>query len=472
MKKVGKSMKCYKCGAVLAKGDKCPKCGSDVSLYKKALMASDKYYNLGLAKAKIRDLTGAEESLKLSVAVNKNNINARNLLGLVYCEKGNIVEALSQWVISRNIQGENNPAAGYIKRVQSNQNKFDMVMNTIKKYNLSLKYAKDGNLDMALIQLKKVVYQNPGLIDAQLLLALIYIKNKEFARARKCLNAVIKIDRSNVLANLYMQDIEEELHSKKKDGQESAFLPKKKEKASANAPLSGNDVILPRSSYREPGNGAITIVNILVGVVIGAAMIWFLIIPAKYKGIVAEYNKTIADYSEQLSSGNADLTTLNNELERVKKEKAELEEKLSGLSKETGVSEQLTAVVKAANLYIANDRIGAAEALVNVEVSELPASEAKSLYNTIAADVMAAAANDFYSRGMSAYNSKNYEDSADLLVKAYKCDNSKDNFVYYAAKSYEALNNTEDAKKYYQTIIDEFSSSSYIKEAQAYVGLH
>ena len=61
-----------------------------------------------------RDLTGAAESLKTSVMIHKNNIEARNLLGLVYCEMGEVVEALSQWVISKNLQPDNNPAGSYI----------------------------------------------------------------------------------------------------------------------------------------------------------------------------------------------------------------------------------------------------------------------------------------------------------------------------------------------------------------------
>ena len=103
-------MRCYKCGATLTASDRCPQCKADVSVYKRAAKASNAYYNLGLAKAKVRDLTGAAESLKTSVMIHKNNIEARNLLGLVYCEMGEVVEALSQWVISKNLQPDNNPA--------------------------------------------------------------------------------------------------------------------------------------------------------------------------------------------------------------------------------------------------------------------------------------------------------------------------------------------------------------------------
>ena len=67
-------MRCFKCNEVLTKESHCPNCGIDVSMYKKAVMASNAYYNLGLSKAKVRDLSGAVESLKMSITINKKNI--------------------------------------------------------------------------------------------------------------------------------------------------------------------------------------------------------------------------------------------------------------------------------------------------------------------------------------------------------------------------------------------------------------
>ena len=134
-------MRCYKCGCVLSANDTCAKCGTDVSIYKKTARVSDIYYNKGLEKARVRDLSGAIETLKVSLMINKYNINARNLLGLIYCEMGEVVEALSQWVMSKNLAPDDNVAESYIKKIQSNQNKFESVTNAIKKYNVSLQYA-------------------------------------------------------------------------------------------------------------------------------------------------------------------------------------------------------------------------------------------------------------------------------------------------------------------------------------------
>ena len=96
-------MNCMNCGAFLADKDLdyCPHCGCNVLIQKKVEYLSKLYYNQGLEKASIRDLSGAVNCLKQSLTFNKRNIQARNLLGLVYFETGEVVAALSEWVISR-----------------------------------------------------------------------------------------------------------------------------------------------------------------------------------------------------------------------------------------------------------------------------------------------------------------------------------------------------------------------------------
>lgn len=72
-------MKCYNCGCNLSEKNFCTGCGVDVTLYKKIIYMSNRYYNDGLEKANVRDLSGAIISLKQSLKLNKNNMNARNL---------------------------------------------------------------------------------------------------------------------------------------------------------------------------------------------------------------------------------------------------------------------------------------------------------------------------------------------------------------------------------------------------------
>ena len=59
-------------------------CGMDLTVFRMAYLRSNLYYNRGLEKANIRDLSGAVIMLKKSLEMNKYNTNSRNLLGLVY----------------------------------------------------------------------------------------------------------------------------------------------------------------------------------------------------------------------------------------------------------------------------------------------------------------------------------------------------------------------------------------------------
>ena len=461
-------MRCYECGAELNSSDICPKCGADVSYYKKAKLASIQFYNLGLARAEKRELTSAIESLKLAVILDRDNIDAHNLLGLVYHEVGDIVSALSEWVISNNIVKDKNIAGKYIKEVQDNPGRFEEIANSVKNYNISLKYAKEKNFDLANIQLKKVIDKNPKLLRAYELLALIYMRNKEYVRAKKLLIAVQKIDRSNPLAQKYLNEIDFRTQKKKK----KEVREEEKMAVLDNKPLSGNDVIIPKSTYREPSNGAITIINVLVGVLIGAALVWFLIIPAKNRGNSEEYNSSIQQYSEKLASSNSELENLEGELKEVKADRDSLNEKIKQLSSDSGSNKLLISLIKSADLFIANDPNAAAEALIDIDVSQLPGDDAKKLYNTISGAVSLNAANSFYDQGMAAFYTGDFAMAIENLNKAYKLDKTKVDAVYNIAKSYVALQDTDNAKKFYKIITDEFKESAYVAEAQNFLDSH
>ena len=71
-------MNCMICQAQLNTSPYCPKCGCNVTAQKKAVALSNLYYNQGLEKAQIRDLSGAITCLKRSLKMNKCNIQARN----------------------------------------------------------------------------------------------------------------------------------------------------------------------------------------------------------------------------------------------------------------------------------------------------------------------------------------------------------------------------------------------------------
>lgn len=455
-------MRCYKCNSVLSDEDYCLKCGADVSVYKIVVKASNSYYNQGLEKARVRDLTGAVIALKTSLSLNKKNIKARNLLGLVYYEMGELAMALSEWVISLNLKQDRNVAEVYIRKVKSNPNKLELINQAAKRYNIALAKAKEGGDDVALIQLKKVAATYPKFIRANLLLALIYMKRNEDERALKVLHRVLKIDRNNTLALKYIDEINGTSQTQPADGNEEYYRNSKRK------PLSGNDVILPRNSYKEPSSGVFTVVYILLGVVIGAALIWFLIVPAKLQSSQHENNDTIKKYSEQLSGYSVEITTLEKQNEELTSQLDAANKELEQYKGDSGETALYAKLVEAVSEYLANDVDKAALALADIDVTQLPTQTAKDLYTTLE-DKCNGGARTFYMAGLNAYNQKNYVDAAKYLEKAYELDNKSVETPYYLAMSYFELNDLENAQKYVDVVNSKFGDTTFAKQLKEYV---
>lgn len=303
-------MNCMNCGAFLTDMDLdyCTQCGCNVLIQKKVDYLSKYYYNLGLEKATIRDLSGAITCLRQSLTYNKSNIQARNLLGLVYFETGEVVAALSEWVISKNLQSSRNLASEYIDKLQANSNKLSAINETIKKYNHALALCREGHEDMAAIQLRKILSQNSKLIKGYHLLALILMKDQEWNKARRILKKAARIDKTNTTTLRFLKEIDEQtgvttkLEHKKRRG--LLQLTSSKENREE---LEGEFTVAQTATYRDHSRASL-FVTLLAGIAAGAAAFWLLAVPAIKQGIYQEANQQIVKYSESLASQGAELS--------------------------------------------------------------------------------------------------------------------------------------------------------------------
>ena len=310
-------MNCVNCGTYLTDPDLeyCPRCGCNVLIQKKVDYLSKYYYNQGLEKATIRDLSGAITCLKQSLTYNKANIDARNLLGLVYFETGEVVAALSEWVISKNLRPNKNLASEYINKLQANPNKLEAINETIRKYNHALALCREGHEDMAAIQLKKILAQNSKLIKGYHLLALIWIKDKEWNKARRILKKAARIDKTNTTTLRFLKEIDEQTGvTTRLDRQEKGFFfggtgGKKQEEEEEGS------LVVRQPMYKERSRIPLFFM-LLMGFAAGAAALWFLAVPAIRQGIYREANQQLVQYSEALASQGAELTRAQGEAQQ------------------------------------------------------------------------------------------------------------------------------------------------------------
>ena len=373
-------MNCMNCGAFLTDMDLdyCPNCGYNVLIQKKVDYLSKIFYNQGLEKASIRDLSGAIACLKQSLMYDKRNIRARNLLGLVYFETGEVVSALSEWVISKNLQPTRNLASEYINKLQANPNKLAAINETIKKYNHALMLCREGHEDMAAIQLRKILTQNSKLIKGYHLLALIQMKNGEWNKARRILKKAARIDKTNTTTLRFLREVDEQTGVTTRLEKKKKGLFRSGTKENPDTDILGSERVAQPTVYREHSKVSVFFI-LMAGIAAGAVAFWLLAVPAIRQGIQQEANQQIVQYSESLASQGAELTKAQGE---AKESGDTVESVTQELTTEQAKSESYQALLQAYTYYQQQNLDEAAVEIQKVHVDVLTDSM-KSVYTTI-----------------------------------------------------------------------------------------
>ena len=458
-------MNCPKCGTPLENTSRCPKCEYEEPTMKRIIRASNYHYNVGLSKAKIRDLSGAITSLQMSLKYNKRNTNARNLLGLVYFQMGETVSALGEWVISVHFQSKGNVARNYIKKVQNNQGQLQVINNTIQNYNLALKYLEEGNGDLAIIELKKVVNLNPNYIRAYQLLGLLYIQHKQYSAAKKILSRALKLDRNNITTVRYMNELVGYSRQKRKGGDVE------REKAAYVQIKDPNPIVIERTagSYTDFNTSTLSFVNILIGIIIGAAVVGLLLVPSIQKTKASEYNQAVVEYSSQISERNKEITSLQNQVDTLTDENDKLKNNMDSVGSQADSEQNDKRLIQAMKSYLDNDFVTAGTVLADVDKTLLDGQEAQDVYDFLLTKTRDTVVNQLYAEAYEYYDQKDYMNAVTYFRKVLNLNPDSVEAWYNMGRAYQYLTDFEQARNCYNTIINNYGDSDYADDARTYL---
>lgn len=333
---------CPHCGAQVRKNGYCSECYLPLSMLKKAQNTSNYYYNIGYDRASARDLSGAIESLLQALRYNKRNVPARNLLGLIYYEMGEAVQAMSEWVMSINYQQENNLATKYLKELKKDPVRLESVDQLARKFNMAIQYAHSEDYDLSILQLKSALSDNPHFVKGYLLLALLYIGTDNYEKARVTLRRVLKIDKANSLAVHYLRemgDTEENIIEMRKqnvdnDGlldddyleeivvTEDGRAPKKIEKKNLFQEIKAkkDTSVVRTGQFGQVSLAKYSGLYMLLGLAFGVLLFSFFILPGQKKKLRVENEQLIKTYSEELAGKNSTINSLSAEVDSLTKQ--------------------------------------------------------------------------------------------------------------------------------------------------------
>lgn len=469
-------MVCYKCGCRLSEHDFCTACGADVALYKKILSASNRLYNDGLEKASVRDLSGAIISLRQSLKYNKNNVDARNLLGLVYFEMGEAVAALKEWVISANIRSKKNIATDYIEMIQANQARLSSINETIKKYNQALMYCNQDSADLAVIQLKKVLANSPKYVRAHQLLALLYINSEEWEKAQRELIKCSHVDANNTTTLRYQKEVERMLMPE--TAPQSKGSAKKKVSGNSVRYQSGNEIIIQPTNVKE-SKGIGSLLNLGIGVIIGVAIACFLILPGQIQSARADIDEQLRTVSENSDAKTATIDELEQKVQKLEDENTQLKEEVSSYQVNDDTLKATDNLMMAVSAYLANpddlDEVAVHLEALDEEIqgdeedSSYKTESYMALYNGFVDTVRPRLVEYYYNTGYENYRARNFEDAIPDLARAYQYDETNVNALFFLGISYYRTEDYDNAKETFAKVIDNFPGTNSASQSTTYL---
>ena len=419
------------------------------------------YYNQGLALARQRDLTGAAAALKKTLRFDKFQTDARNLLGLIYLEIGEAGSALCQWVISLNLQEQDNLAEEYLQRVQGSGGYLETADQAAKKYNQALVYAQNENEDLAVLLLMRMLDDFPNYVKAQELLALLYIRHEDYIKAGRCLYQVLKVDCYNPTAQRYM--------AVAKHNTGKAEVEKRKLKnAFSHRQMQDDDIIIP-PSYKE-NTGWQSVMNILVGLILGVAVVYFLIMPAKQEAMNALHNKEQLANLEQINQKSLEIDSLMQQLEDAKKAQEAAEGSLEAMEADSGgVISQYQNMVKLLEAYRAEDAKTAAVLYTSMDMSVLTDGVLNQTVAWIQQDMSENGWKTLLSMGdeaMSQESGAGASQAIDYYNRSLQIHPGNAEVIYKLGLAYEAAGDKDKANEYFGEIIMNYPDSEFMEDSK------
>lgn len=432
---------------------------------KKIIRQSNAWYNDGLSKARIRDLSGAVQSLRRSLQYNRDNITARNLLGLVYYGRGEVVEALIEWIISKNLRPRDNIANGYIRSIQNSARELEVINQAVRRYNQCLASCRQ-NEDMAIIQLKKVTASHPTFLKAHQLLALLYLHTKQNAKARQTLAAARKLDTTNETTLRYMHELSQ-VRGKKAKKQENKGTKKKKKKKEAIEYSLGNETIIqPAHRMVKEIAGRFTLMNIVLGAAIGAAIVWYLIVPAVDESKTDKRNKETIEYSQRINAMEAQISALTRTLDGYRADSADSEEAVQTAAVTADSYENLMLALEQYNSgNYSEDMV--ADTLLKINRASL-GEGGQTEFDSLTEGVYPAACSTKYDSGVASLNVANYETAIESLMQVVRMNESYDDGGALLALGNAYLENgdSEAATTYFKRVNELFPDGDNGAEAR------
>lgn len=429
------------------------------SIYERELrQISNRFYNIAIDKAKNRDLFGATLLLKRALSFNAKNINARNLLALIFYEEGAITEAIVQWLISRDLyKNELNPANEYLKRVQEDDDT-EKFFQSVRVYNQAIDDIAADRKDLAMVKLSKASELNKNNVKAMFLLSILYILINDHIKAGSYLLRCQKIDKGNKELNEHMDYV-------LKNTKKSEVKEKRIEKVYSFKKLEADDAILPRKYIKLSENQKV--IFILIGIILGALSYALLISPnANGNSSLASENQVIR-YAELVNDQNKIIRDITIENKQLKADYEDASVKLKAYEEQ---NKMWTSQYETLNSIIADFDGGyisrAARNYIELDKDSITDETLVTLLNQARSRIEGIGAKRLCELGTESWNGGNKSAAISYYQLSLSINPDDPETMFLLARLYQNLDRNKEANELFDKIIAQHPNSNYARRSR------
>ena len=319
-----------------------------------------------------------------------------------------------------------------------------------------------------MIQLKKVLSLNPRFIRAHQLLALLYMDNEQWEYAERELHKCMDIDRNNTQTLRYLREVELMLMP-----DESVKQPGRRRKEESVRYQSDNELIIQPVNVKEPrGGGLSTVVNLGIGLVIGLAAAYFLLVPAARTNVWQEAQQRITEISNASDAKTIQIQELESQVQNLTGETEALRQEIESFVGTGGTLQLYDSLLAAAATYLeTRDALAAAADLEGIGQSaniEECTEAFQRLYRMLVDTIGPELSSTYYAEAFEAYRAKDYALAIESFSRAFDYNETNIDALYYLGRALQDSGDRENAITVYERLVELFPGTERARNAQWY----
>ena len=237
--------------------------------------------------------------------------------------------------------------------------------------------------------------------------------------------------------------------------------PAKRRKEEAIRYQSENELIIRPVNVKEPKrSGMSTLVNLAIGLIIGMAGIYFLVVPAAQSKVRNEDQQIITKISSESDTKTARIQELENQITKLQADMEALHGQIDGFVGQDGTLQSIERLLAVSAGYLESRDVFAAEAELlsigqSVDLGAMTEGYGR-LYQAVFAAIKPELATSYFTQGSNYYKIAEYAEAVSAFQKAVEYNAEDIESLFMLGEAYRMGGDTENAIATYDKVMELF----------------